>query len=112
MKPIKIKIKDIEWSFAVLGDQEYVRKHGADSQGITDKDDKLVHFKESRLSLALVKHELLHVYFSSCCIDSATELQAEDAEEIAAEIIAHHGEDLLKISKKLYNSLKEIELDE
>jgi len=107
MKPLKIKIKDIEWNFSVLSESEYEKEHGKDSHGITDKDGKQVHFKITSFSLALIKHELFHVYCSSCCIDSATELSAEDFEEISAEIVAHHAEDLIKYSKKLYNSLIE-----
>lgn len=107
MKPIKLKIKDIEWSFQVQSDLDYEKEHGKDSHGITHKDEKKVFFKESSFDLHLIRHELFHVYASSCCLDSATDISADDFEEISAEIVAYHADDLLKHAKKLYNSLNE-----
>ncbi len=106
MKPIKIRIKDIEWQVELLSDLDYEDKHGKDSQGITNKDTKVVNLKKASFSVELIRHELVHVYLSSCCIDSCPTINAEDYEEVFAEIIAYHGEDICKYAKKLYNSLK------
>lgn len=105
-KPTKIIIKDISWTVQVLEDKDYENSHGKDSHGITDKYRQTVDLKRSSFSPALVRHELLHVYAASCCINSVPDLDDSSMEEICAEIIEFHLEDLLKHSKTLYNKLK------
>lgn len=102
-----VTIKDISWVFQVLSDSQYEDKHGKESHAMTDKDIQVVDFKASSFSKKLVNHELLHVYSASCCIGSLHELSTSDMEEICAEIIEFHLDDIAKLSKKLYNSLKE-----
>jgi hypothetical protein len=107
VKPLKIFIKDIEWTFQVLEDEEYKTLNGEDSHGITDKYKQSVFFKESSLTKQLVNHEVLHVYVASCCISSVDDVDDHAMEEICAEIIEYHLEQMNIITKKLYNSLKE-----
>lgn len=106
MISVKIHVKDIPWEFIVQTDDDYKENHGKDSYGITYKHDLKVYLKESELSLRLIKHEMFHVFHGSCCINSTNEITVEDMEEIGADIIEFHGEDLLKLSKKVYNTLK------
>ena len=106
MKPIKVRIKDIEWIFELMNQEDYEEKNGKDSQGITIKDKLKVEFSIDHFSLSLIRHELMHVYFSSCCIGSTGEMTVDDYEEIAAEIIEFHGEDICRTSKKIFNTLK------
>ena len=110
MKPIKISIKDIEWVFVLMSDKDYEDKNEKDSHGITHKDEQRVEFKESSLTLRLVIHELFHVYSASCCINSCDSIDRHDMEEISAEILEFHIDQIHKTAKKLYNSLKTIEL--
>lgn len=105
---IKLKIKDIEWSFNVLQDEYYDAKNGKDSHGITHKSKLEVDFKQSSFSPPLVRHELLHAYTASCCINSIEDLDDHAMEEICAEIIEFHLEDLVKNSKLIYNKLNTI----
>jgi hypothetical protein len=106
MKPIIITIKDIEWQFYLLSDIAYDKFQGRDSHGITHKDLQKVYLRKSSLSLRLVTHEMFHVYVSSCCVNSIQEMEAHAMEEIAAEIIEFHIDDIAKHSKKVYNSIK------
>ena len=105
-KPVKILIKDIAWTVQVLEDKEYEDAHGKDSHGITDKNKQTVDLKRSSFSLSLVKHELLHVYVASCCINSIEDLDDSGMEELCAEIIEFHLEDLAKHAKSLHTKLK------
>jgi hypothetical protein len=106
MKPLKLFIKDVEWSFCVLDDKAYEAKHGTSSHGITDKYELTVDFKASSFNKRLVNHEIFHVYVASCCVSSVEELDENSVEEIGAEITEFHLEQMMTITKKLYNSLK------
>ena len=107
MKPLRVTIKDIPWTVKLLLDKDYEDKNGKGSQAITHKDDKIIEIKQQYLCTHVIKHELFHAYCSSCCIDSMTDLETHDMEEIAAEIMAYHAEDISKLSTKLYNTLKQ-----
>ena len=102
---MKLKIKDIEWTFAVLPDKEYTAEHGKDSNGITMKYKQVVHFKESALTLGLVAHELFHAYSASCCISSTNDLSQDDMEEVGAEIAEFHLDDMIRYRDKIYERL-------
>lgn len=105
-KPVKVVIKDVSWTFEVLDDKAYEFKHGKDSHGITISSSQAVYLKLSDFSQNLVRHELLHVYISSCCVSSVQDLESSDMEEICAEVIEHHLEDIVKHSKSIYNKLR------
>lgn len=102
---IELKIKDIPWKFRVLQDEHYEKLHGKESHGITDKYKMIVDFKLSSLTPNLVRHELAHVYYASCCNNSTNDIESHDVEEIFAELIEFHLEDILKLSKHSYSAL-------
>ena len=103
---IKLSIKDVPWTFEVLDDDDYEKKHGKDSHGITDKYELTVDFKRSSFSLKLVQHELFHVYATSCCVNSIPNLDDASLEELGAEIVEFHLADLSKHSKKIHTTLE------
>jgi len=105
MENLKVNIKDIKWTFDILLDQEYEQKHGTSSHGITDKDALEVDFKLTSFSIRLIRHELFHTYISSCCINSINELDENSIEELGAEIVEFHLDDIQRISKKIYKEL-------
>jgi hypothetical protein len=107
MKPLKFDVKDIPWTFCILSDKDYETKHGVNSHGITDKYDQYVDFKASSFRKSLVNHEIFHVFVASCCIGSVDEVTDDAMEEIGAEILEFHLEQIDKITKKLYNTLKD-----
>ena len=107
MKPLKFDVKDIPWTFCVLSDKDYIAKHGADSHGITDKYEMTVDFKASSFKKSLVNHEIFHVFVASCCINSVEDITDDAMEELGAEILEFHLEQIDKITKKLYNTLKD-----
>ena len=106
MKPLKITIKDIPWTVQAIPEQMYLLAIGSDSMGVTDKNTREITLSRAHLSTELIRHELFHAYCSSCCIDSTHQLTTDDFEEIAAEIVGYHAEDICKTAKKLYNTLQ------
>lgn len=90
---IQLNIKGLDWKFKLYSNKEYIRLNGKSSQGFTMKAEREAHFNINYVETPLVLHELIHVYMSSCCIDSA-EIDAYEREEIFADVIAHHINDI------------------
>ena len=76
------------------------------THGITDPDTREIHLCLESLNEELVIHELCHVFFDSVCLSSAN-LRHKDLEEIAAEMFAKYGKDILKISDNLLKELNQ-----
>ena len=105
-KLLKVEIKDINWTFTLMDNATYNNKHGKDSQGITASELLEVDFNKKYFTLALVRHELLHAYKASCCLNSTAEITAEDVEEICAEIYEYHGPAMDIKAKEIFDGLK------
>lgn len=110
MKAVKLSVKDVTWTFQLLTDEAYEAKHGKDSHGITTKYTLEVDLKLSSFSYQLVLHELFHAYVASCCINSIEDMDDSAMEELAAEIIEYHIDQIQKNAKKIYTTLKPKEL--
>ena len=104
-KPYQKYIKDLLWTFTVLSKDTYIKMHGSNSFANTNYETKRVDFSEHKFSLALVRHELLHVYVDSCMLYSTESIDACDKEEIIAEIMEHHSEDFMEYSHEIYTAL-------
>ncbi len=92
-KVFSVKIKGLEWKFYAQSASSYVRKHGKDSHAITYTKDREVFFNINTLAPEYVRHELFHAYVASCSINSSS-LDAEQMEEVAAEIYGEHGPEM------------------
>ena len=106
---VKYIIKDIEWSFISLSHEEYTKKYkknGEESAASAEVLKKTVFFDEEYLTKGIIAHELLHVYVYSCCIYSATNISGHDIEEICAEVIEYHLDDMVKARNFLWKNLK------
>ena len=99
-----ISIKGIKWTFEAFPLKKYKSMHGSESVAITDKMKKELHFIIGKCDIHTIRHEVLHAFVSSCCIDSA-DLDADAIEEIGAEIQAWHHDDIGRISKVIYKRL-------
>lgn len=102
---VKYYIKDVEWSFLVLDTKEYTKLH-PDTDAVTEVKKHLVTFDAKELSKKLITHELLHVYVKSSCVNSVNNIDAEDMEEICAEILEFHLDDIRKLRDSLWKELK------
>lgn len=100
--PLILKIKDVEWSFQVQSNATYIRAHGRDSEAITYPYDKEVFFNTSSFSPYSVKHELVHVYVASSSTSSSG-LDADQIEELCAELYGEHSNEMDALAEKILN---------
>jgi uncharacterized protein YqfB (UPF0267 family) len=105
VKQYRLQIKSIYWLFKIMDDKKYALEHGKDSTGITVKHKQEVHFKKSAFTKALVAHELWHSYVASCCLSSTEDLGQDNMEEVGAEIVEFHLDDLVKHRNAIYKGL-------
>jgi hypothetical protein len=99
-KVLRLKIKDIEWSFHGQTNASYIRRHGKDSGAITYTDDREVYFNLSQFRPYFVRHELLHVYIASSS-SNASSLNKDQVEELCAELYGDHGPEMRLIEDKI-----------
>lgn len=105
MKTYKTTIKDVEWVFKILSKNQYETLHGTDSSGITNPATREVHFFIEDFSKQVVGHELFHVYCACSGVHSTNSLSGSDMEEIAADLVGFHVEDMVAKKRMIYKSL-------
>lgn len=88
-----------------MSDEDYRKAHGIDSQGVTLKHKQEVHLNKKHFTKKLVGHELFHAYHASCCTSSTDNIDSEDTEEIGAEIIEFHLDEMVTNRNKIYRGL-------
>lgn len=108
MKSAEIIINDDVWTFALLSRKEYNKKHGKDSEGLTDSEAKTVDMRQSKFTLQLLLHELWHVHCYYKFYERAN-LKAGQTEETSAELFAYRGEHMLQQGKEIYSVLKKLQ---
>ena len=106
MKEYAFTIKDIDWIIKLQDDKTYELQHGNDSDGLTRGGSQKIYIKKSKLTKRLITHELLHAYVASCCVHSIEDLSVSGMEELCAEILEFHLEQIAELSDLLYNKLK------
>lgn len=105
---VKFSVMGDVWFASVWDGDAYAKHFGSDSEAITMGEAKQVHFNIDDLSLATVRHELVHVYSEYLYINSA-HLNKDQTEEVYAELIANKGEEMMTLAKKLHRELKKHE---
>jgi len=104
---VNIKIKGDTWKCSVYDDEEFLHKFGDGMAAFCQVDSKQIIFNEDDLTLQTVIHEVAHAYISYLHLIDSAELKVDQIEEIYCEMFAHDGPDILKISKRLFKSLKQ-----
>jgi len=105
MKKYKLKIKSIPWLFVLMGEKEYILEHGKDSNGITIKHKQEVHINSKAFTKNLIAHELWHAYIASCCLSSTEDLGQDNMEEVGAELVEFHLDEMVSNRNKIYRGL-------
>lgn len=105
VKQRSIQIRGERWRYAVYPDSVYERKFDSDSDALTFKAQRKLCFKESRLKLGVVIHEVFHAHCVGLYLDSTTSMSTSDVEEIIAEMLEDHLSSMLKISKYIKGNL-------
>jgi hypothetical protein len=99
-KAFKHSVKGIEWEFFSQTSNAYVRMHGKDSAGITYPGDREVYFNKKYFTPDYVRHEIMHVFVASTSTSSMLK-NADDAEELCAQVYGEHGPEMDLLVDKL-----------
>lgn len=102
---MKILIHGDKWNIKVLEDDAFERKFGEMLSGVTQTDKKQIHISVSGFNIQTLVHEIAHCYYYYSCTEAAN-LTTDQIEEIWCEIIAIHGQKIIKDSKKIFKILK------
>lgn len=105
MEKISFHILGEKWTAFYHEDDKYVRRHGNDSEAVAILEKREIHFNAEDFSPIVVRHEIWHGFCHFQVISSAY-LTTDQTEEVYAEMFGRWGEDMLKISRKLYNYFK------
>lgn len=94
---ISLDIKGRTWTFILMADKKFDKLHNPDSESInvamTVPSIYEIHFRKSNWDLITIRHEIFHVLYSMGLSGSA-ELTPAQVEEMAAEIVGHHGPEI------------------
>jgi hypothetical protein len=104
---IKIKVLDTEWKVFLHEDEDFCNKFPEEEHDAAFMMPvaKEVHFNEEELTLVVVKHELVHCFYDALCVEAA-QLTLDQQEEVFCELIANHGDKILRLARILYRELK------
>lgn len=97
MATIVLPIKGRDWTFSLIPDKRFDKLYNSDggsAVAMTVSNTYTVHFRKSDWDTVAIKHELLHVLFNMSLTGSA-DLTPLDVEEVCAEIVGHHAEEIL-----------------
>jgi hypothetical protein len=101
---MRLKVSNKYWKIKLFTPEEFADKLGSSGENaaaLTDLDKRTVYFITTELTEGHVRHELFHVYFSLSFVNSAN-LDMNQTEEVAAEIMAMYGEEYIANSRKVF----------
>lgn len=102
MKTFNFKVMGNRWVMRVMPNSKYKKKNGKDSLATTHTNKRRIDVKKGDLCFSTIAHELVHAFFSETCAHQA-DLDADDIEEILAELFSRRGVELLFLAEKLSN---------
>lgn len=101
----KIDIRGTSYNIFLYPYSLYKNRHH-DSEAHMTQNPPQMHFCDKYMEYGTVSHELFHCYVKSCFYDFVVNSNAEDLEEIACEIFANFGEEIIEKAKKITELLK------
>ncbi len=101
---IKVNILGHSWKVYLHTEDDFCRMYGDHDAAFVLPQEREVHFNEGDLTLRVVKHELTHCYFTLLCVEAA-QLSLDQQEEVFCEMMAEHGDKLLRLARHLYKEL-------
>lgn len=102
---VRFDVMGKKWRAFVLTTRDYRKKCGKDSVAITRIDKRRIYLSPEGVNKETIIHELVHAYLEELCT-SSTNMDAEDLEEVFAELVAKRGRELLDLGRYLYTRLK------
>lgn len=96
-KTFRITVKGAKWKYRLLSKDRF-RKYYPDQDveedpGVTDPEVRIIDFYVKDLTMELIRHEILHAYFSELHLRSA-DLGQDEFEEICADMVADSWEEI------------------
>ena len=106
MKSCKVQIKGISWEMRIISKGKYAVLHGLESEAVTMNNKKVIEYREDLFCEKTCIHELFHAYVNECHLQSVDDLNKEDFEEIIAEMLEQHIDNIRLSAKRVYKLLK------
>jgi hypothetical protein len=107
LRPFKASFKVLGkgWRLQVITPQQYEARFDKQSVGITLSTKKEIYLPADHVTLEVILHEIAHAFFDEVCAHAA-DLEGEQMEEIACDLIAKHATEMLKIASRIYKRAK------
>lgn len=105
MKKVKFEIMGKKWTLRVMTREKYLEDNDPESDATTYMAKRRIDVSPDGMDIETVRHELVHAYFSELCTGSA-DLDRYAFEEVAAEMFAQRGPEILKQADSLAEKIK------
>lgn len=89
----------------ILDLKEFAILHDKRAHGYTSNPPLTIDIRRDKLSLELVRHELVHAYYYASLVEEA-QLKPLQVEEALASMFAHFGPEILKNADLIFKKLK------
>lgn len=103
---MKIDVLGRDWKISVLDADQFEKRFGSVDAGITTPETKEIVICADDVFVTTIAHELTHAFYDSLCISSA-HLKRDQIEEVFCELLAVHGETILKMAKGICKALQD-----
>ena len=104
MIKLQFKVLGKDWTLRALKKKKFKEKHG-NHVAVTHPIKRYIDLTPKGINKHTITHELVHAHLTEMGID-ATDISVEDLEEVFCELMAKHGEDLLKTAEDLFIRLR------
>lgn len=104
---IKFKILGRKWRLLVYTSKKFRQKRGSDHVGETDVNKRKIYLCPDGFDLETITHEVIHAHLGEMCLNSA-ELDGTAMEEICCELFSKRGADILALSFRMFEQVKEL----
>lgn len=105
---MKTKINGDTWNIEVVTTKQ-MKKERDDAEhlgGICVISKKLILISNDCVDYETIAHELYHAYFSTLYLADTNNILVEDFEEIAAEMFANKGEEIVRKARRTLKRLQ------
>lgn len=101
---LRIDVRGMEYK-VYLWPKDAYQKFQPGSMACMSLVDVSLHFSEQFPDLKTIKHEVAHAYIKSNFMDYTNNLEADDLEEVACEVIAHFDLKMIETSKLIHRTI-------
>ena len=101
---MKVQILGYDWTVKVLKVKEFVKRFGKITAiNLLDKNE--IYLRDDRLTKSNICHEVTHSVFKYSCTEELR-LNNAEFEELCCDLVAYHGEAIIRITNKIFKELK------